>query len=114
MATLAALKLFLELNNVSVIGQFACCGKEFGPAGLEEGEKPRKMGPGEMPDPKIYTMKDGQKITSSYFFHGRPWDHPTPRDVMKAQALVADIIEDMFQTYDGVRAQVCSQYMSIS
>lgn len=114
LATLAALKLFLELNNVTVIGQFGCSGKEFGPAGLEEGEKPRLMGPGEIADPKIYETADGQKITSSYFFHGRPWDHPTDRDIMKAETLICDLVEDMFMTYDGKRAQVCSQYISIS
>ncbi|MCR5784489.1 MAG: hypothetical protein K6G40_02460 [Eubacterium sp.] len=112
-ATLAALKLFLELNNVTVIGQFACCGKEFGPAGLKEGEKPRLMGPGEIADPIIYDTEDG-KITSSYFFHGQPWEHPNDRDVLKAKALICDIVEDMFMTYDGKRAQVCSTYESIS
>ena len=113
-ATLAALKLFLELNNVTVIGQFACCGKEFGPAGLEENEKPRLITPGELPDPAVYETSDGGKITASYFFHGRPWDHPLDRDVKKAQYLIADLIEDMFMTYDGKRAQVCSEYISIS
>lgn len=114
LATLAALKLFLELNNVTVLGQFACCGREFGPAGLKEGEKPRLMGPGEMPDPRIYETSEGEKITASYFFHGRPWDHPMDRDVQKARCLIADLVEDMFMTYDGKRAQVCSQYISIS
>lgn len=113
-ATLAALKLFLELNNVTVIGQFACCGKEFGPAGLAEGEKPRLIGPGEIPDPKVYETADGGKITASYFFHGQPWNHPMDRDVQKAQCLIADLVEDMFMTYDGKRAQVCSEYISIS
>jgi flavodoxin len=113
-ATLAALKLFLELNNVTVIGQYACCGKEFGPAGLAEGEKPRLIGPGEIDDPKVYDTADGQKITASYFFHGQPWNHPMDRDVQKAQCLIADLVEDMFMTYDGKRAQVCSEYISIS
>lgn len=110
----AALKLFLELNNVTVLGQFACCGKEFGPAGLEEGEKPRLMGPGEMPDPKIYELADGTKVTSSYFFHGQPWNHPCQRDIDRAKTMVCDLVEDYFMTYDGKRAQVCSQYISIS
>ena len=114
LATLAALKLFLELNNVTVLGQFACCGKEFGPAGLEEGEKPRLMGPGEMPDPKIYELADGTKVTSSYFFHGQPWNHPCQRDIDRAKTMVCDLVEDYFMTYDGKRAQVCSQYISIS
>ena len=114
LATLAALKLFLELNNVTVIGQFACCGKEFGPAGLKEGEKPRLIGPGEIQDPAVYETAEGEKITASYFFHGQPWEHPNDRDVLKAKALICDIVEDMFMTYDGKRAQVCSTYTSIS
>ena len=113
-ATLAALKLFLELQNVQVIGQFACVGKEFGPAGLEEGEKPMLIDGGEMPDPAVYEKADGTKITASYFFHGEPWNHPNDKDVMKAKILISDLVEDMFQTYDGRRAQVNSEYISIS
>lgn len=114
LATLAALKLFLELQNVDVIGQFACVGKEFGPAGLEEGEKPMLIRPGEMPDPEVYETADGEKITASYFFHGQPWNHPNNKDVMKAKILVSDLVEDMFMTYNGKRAQVNSEYISIS
>lgn len=64
-ATLSALKLFLELQNVSVVGTFACCGIEFGPAGVAEGDKPRVMGPGEVQDPNYYECKDGKKIQGS-------------------------------------------------
>ncbi len=114
LATLAALKLFLELQNVDVIGQFACVGKEFGPAGLAEGEKPMLIRPGEMPDPQIYETEEGEKITASYFFHGQPWNHPNDKDVIKAKILVSDLVEDMFMTYNGKRAQVKSEYISIS
>jgi flavodoxin len=114
LATLAALKLFLELANVDVIGQFACVGKEFGPAGLKEGEKPMLIRPGQMPDPNIYETAEGEKITASYFFHGQPWNHPNDKDVIKAKILVSDLVEDMFMTYNGKRAQVKSEYISIS
>ena len=112
--TLAALKQFLEMNNVSVIGQFACCGKEFGPGGLAEHEKPRMIVPGEMPDAVEYETADGKKITGSYFYHARMWDHPLDRDIQKARFLVSDIVEDVFLTYNGKRSQVCSEYISIS
>lgn len=112
-ATLAALKLFLETNTVSVVGTFACCGKEFGPAGLEKGEKPRLMGKGELPDPKYYDTEGG-KLQGSYFFHSQQWDHPNERDINKAKYLVADLVEDYFLTYDGQRGFVNSEYISIS
>lgn len=112
--TLAALKMFLEMNNVSVIGQFACCGREFGPAGLKEHEKPRLVVPGEIQDPAEYETADGKTITGSYFYHARPWDHPLDRDIQKARFLISDIVEDVFLTYNGKRAQVCSEYISIS
>lgn len=113
-ATLAALKLFLEQNDVTVIGQFACCGKEFGPAGLEEHEKPHLIGGGDIQDPKEYETADGKTITGSYFYHARPWDHPLDRDIQKAKFLISDLVEDVFMTYDGRRAKVCSEYISIS
>ena len=70
--------------------------------------------PGEMPDPEVYETADGEKITASYFFHGQPWNHPNDKDVMKAKILVSDLVEDMFMTYNGKRAQVNSEYISIS
>ena len=113
-ATLASLKLFLELLNVSVIGTFACCGVEFGPAGVKEGEKPRVMGPGEVADPVYYETKEGKKIQGSYFFHNQMWGHPNDRDILKAKFLVADLVEDYFLTYDGQRGFVQSEYISMS
>ena len=113
-ATLASLKLFLALLNVSVIGTFACCGVEFGPAGVKEGEKPRVMGPGEVADPVYYETKEGKKIQGSYFFHNQMWGHPNDRDILKAKFLVADLVEDYFLTYDGQRGFVQSEYISMS
>jgi hypothetical protein len=112
-ATLSALKLFLELQNVSVIGTFACCGKEFGPAGVEEGQKPNVMGPGGVPDPLYYDTKEG-KVQGSYFFHNQMWGHPNDRDILKAKFLVADLVEDYFLTFDGQRGFVGSEYISMS
>lgn len=113
-ATLAALKLFLELNNVSVVGTFACCGKEFGPAGVPEGKKPNTMGHGELPDPVYYGTSAGEKIQGSYFFHNQMWNHPNQRDINKAKYLVADLVEDYFLTSDGMRGAVNSEYISMS
>jgi len=114
LATLEALKNFLSLNDVTVIGTFACCGREFGPAGLKEGEKPRMMVPGEMPDPLYYELADGSKVQGSYFFHYNNWTKPCSRDEAKAKSLIADIVEDYFMTYDGKRRPVFSEYISIS
>lgn len=113
-ATLAALKLFLEMNNVSVVGTFACCGKEFGPAGVAEGEKPKVMGMGGIQEPEYYECKDGKKIQGSYFFHNQMWGHPNERDINKAKYLVADLVEDYFLTFDGQRGFVSSEYVSMS
>lgn len=118
-ATLEILKMFLQLNNVAVIGRFACCGKEFGPAGLLEGEKPSSFTTeeGEMlpvSDPEMYTMKDGTVVQGSYFFHYNNWLRPSSRDEAKAKALIGDIVEDYFMSYDGKRNKIGSQYISIS
>ena len=113
-ATLAALKLFLELQNVTVVGTFACCGIEFGPAGVAEGDKPNVMGPGGIQDPNYYECKDGKKIQGSYSFHNQMWNHPNERDINKAKYLVADLVEDYFLTYDGQRGFVSSEYISMS
>jgi hypothetical protein len=113
-ATLEALKLFLGLLNVSVVGTFACCGKEFGPAGLDEGQKPNLMGPGSIEDPRYYETKDGRQIQGSYFFHNQMWSHPNDRDLLKAKFLVADLVEDYFLTYNGKRGHVASEYISMS
>ena len=113
--TLEALKMFLKMNNCDIVDTFACCGKEFGPAGLEEGEKPDVMpGAPEMSDPVYYTDADGNKHQGSYFFHFGGWGHPSERDLMKAAALVSDIVEDYYMTYNGEMWESTSQYISIS
>ena len=99
---------------MSVIGTFACCGKEFGPAGVEEGQKPNVMGMGEIQDPEYYETKDGKKIQGSYFFHTQMWGHPNDRDILKAKFLVADLVEDYFLTFDGQRGFVNSEYISMA
>ncbi len=118
-ATLEILKLFLQLNNVAVVGRFACCGKEFGPAGLGPGEKPmfnnaQDGTPMPIPDAEVYEKTDGTTITGSYFFHAHMWDKPSPRDEMKAKALIGDLVEDYFCSFNGERNMVGSQYISIS
>ena len=114
-ATIEALKNFLALNDVTVIGTFACCGREFGPAGINEGEKPLMFSKDvELPDPLYYDLEDGTKAQGSYFFHYNNWTKPCSRDEAKAKALIADIVEDYFMTYDGKRRPVFSQYISIS
>lgn len=113
--TLEALKMFLKLNDCDTVGIFACCGKEFGPAGLKEGEKPQTMpGAPEVADPVYYETADGQKHQGSYFFHFSGWGHPSERDCMKAAALVSDIVEDYFMSYHGGVWESTSQYISIS
>lgn len=112
-ATLSALKLFLELQNVSVVGTFACCGKEFGPAGLDKGQKPNIMGMGSIQDPAYYETASGT-VQGSYFFHNQMWNHPNERDLNKAKYLVMDLVEDYFMTFDGQRGFVGSKYVSIS
>ena len=114
LATLEVLKLYLELSSVKVVGKFACCGKEFGPAGLDDGVKPSLMGPGSIDDPVYYKDADGNYHAGSYFFHTHMNDKPCERDFQKARALVSDLVEDYFYSYDGIRKDVASQYISIS
>lgn len=118
-ATLEILKMFLQLNNVAVIGRFACCGKEFGPAGLKPGQKPmfyfdENKNSKPVPETSVYQTKNGEEFQATYFFHARMWDKPSERDKTKAQALIADIVEDYFCTFNGERNMVGSQYISIS
>ena len=118
-ATLECLKLFLQLNNVAVVGRFACCGKEFGPAGLKPGQKPmfnhaEDGTPLSTPEAEIYEKADGTSFFATYFFHARMWDKPGPRDEAKAKALIGDLVEDYFCTFNGQRNMVGSQYISIS
>jgi len=122
LATLEILKLYLELNDVKVIGKFACCGKETGPAGLADGDIPKQANPN-MPEdekaaifrkPQTYLDADGNEHIGSFFFHTHMNDKPGARDEAKAKALIADIVEDYFFSYDGERKRVGSQYLSIS
>lgn len=113
-ATLEILKLYFDLNDVKTIGTFSCCGREFGPAGLKPGEKPHCFDGTVMPDAKTYELADGSTLQSGYFHHAQMWNKPTDRDEMKAKALIADIVEDVFCTYDGVRYDVVTGYSSIS
>lgn len=113
--TLALLKLYLTQKNVRVIGTFACCGKEYGPAGIDDGGKPMVMGPGKLEPPVYYRDADGAYHAGSFFFHTHMNSKPCDRDIMKAKALVADIVEDYFFSHDGLRKEeVFSQYVSIS
>ena len=59
MPSLAYIKMCMEDVRIKSIGQFACCGKEFGPAGLEKGQKPNIMGPGSIQDPEYYETAEG-------------------------------------------------------
>lgn len=113
-ATLEILKLYLDLNDVKTVGTFSCCGREFGPAGLKPGEKPHCFDGTEMPEAKVYELSDGTTLQSGYFHHAQMWNKPFGRDEMKAKALIADIVEDVFCTYDGVRYDVVTGYSSIS
>jgi hypothetical protein len=113
--TLESLKMFLQLNGCDNVGTFACCGKEFGPAGLEKGQKPMVMpGQAELPDPVMYPNEDGEELQGSYFFHYAGWEHPSDRDVMKAYAMICDMVEDYFLSYHGDVWDSKSQYVSIS
>ena len=114
MGTLALLKLYLEQGNVKVIGTFACCGKEFGPAGIDDGGRPMTMGPGHLDPPVYYKDGKGNYHAGSFFFHTHMNAKPSIRDITKAKMLIADIVEDYFYSHDGLRKPVSSQYTSIS
>ena len=122
LATLELLKLYLELNDVKVIGKFACCGKETGPAGLADGEIPKPFNSvldeatksNTFHEPRTFRDADGNTHVGSFFFHTHMNSKPGPRDEAKAKALIADIVEDYFFSYDGQRKRVGSQYISIS
>ena len=64
--------------------------------------------------PKEYIDADGNVHIGSFFFHTHMNSKPGPRDEAKAKALIADIVEDYFFSYDGERKRVGSQYISIS
>jgi len=124
LAILETLKLYLTCNNVDVIGKFACAGRETGPAGIDLGVKPPAVFvPGksieglpkaDVPDAVTYEKKNGEKTPGSYFFHYGHMSKPGPREEAKARAFAADIIEDYFMTYDGVRNIAISEIISIS
>lgn len=123
-ATLELLKLYLNLNNVDVVGKFCCAGRETGPAGYPLGVKPKAdFRPGkkndDMPDADVcdavlYPMGDGTQVPGSYFFHYDLESKPGPREEAKAKAFIADIVEDYFMTYDGERNPFISQIISMS
>jgi hypothetical protein len=124
LATLETLKLYLNLNSVDVVGKFACCGKETGPAGYAPGVKPKKgFLPGkkanDLPDADVcdavkYTNAAGEELYGSYFFHYDITSKPSQRDINKAKYLVCDLVEDYFLSHDGERKIVGSQYISLS
>lgn len=124
MATLEALKLYLTVNDVDVIGKFSCAGRETGPAGYPLGVKPKAdFRPGargdDLPDadvcdPVMYTMGDGTRVPGSYFFHYNCHGKPGPREEARARAFIADIAEDYFMTYDGQVNPPLSEILSIS
>ena len=121
--TLETLKQYLKLNNVDVIGRFSCGGKETGPAGYPVGVKPKK---GFMPgnrnggpdadvcDAVLYTMGDGSQVPGSYFVHYDNENKPGPRELLKADAFISDIIEDFFMTFDGIPNPPLSEILSLS
>lgn len=113
LATLEILKLYLELRSVKVVGRFGCCGREYGPAGVADGGKPMLMG-GTIDPPVYYQDADGRYHAGSFFFHTHMNDKPAERDLMKAKALVADLVEDYFYSHDGLRKDVASSYITIS
>lgn len=108
--TLSLLKLYLEDKGAKVIGEFACCGKEFGPAGLDDGVTPRQIST----PPVYYQDADGNYHAGGFFFHCHANSKPGPREELRARAFIADIVEDHFYTSDGKRRTLGSKYTSIS
>ena len=113
-ATLELLKLYLEVQNVTVVGKFACCGKETGPAGLRDGEIPKTFGNVKLDAPVYYQDADENYHAGSFFFHTHMETKPCARDIDKARYLISDLVEDYFFTNDGMRREPGSQYISIS
>lgn len=122
-AALETLKLYLELNDVDIIGTFCCCGRESGPAGLLPGQLPECTDPDITPEeyakvfrePEVYYDADGNKHYGSFFHHSHMESKPGPRDEAKAKALIADIVEDLYFSYDGeLKNPHGSQYISMS
>lgn len=113
LAALETLDQYLVARNCIPVGRFACCGREFGPAGVKDGEKPMAFGQ-ELPDAKVYYDADGVAHPGSWFFHTDMNHKPGPRDEAKAKALIADLVEDYFYSWDGNRKTPGAKYISIS
>ncbi len=125
LATLELLKLYLNLYSVDVVGKFACCGRESGPAGYDPGVKPKggatpaafrdKNAPdAPVCDAVTYADAEGNEFFGSYFFHFNMNSKPSQRDLWKAKAMMADLVEDYFFSFDGARKKSLSQYISLS
>ena len=106
---LALLKLYLEDKGAKVIGRFACPGKEFGPAGLDDGQVPMQL----REPPVYYKDADGNYHAGGFFFHTSNNQNPAPRHEAQARAFIASIVEDHFYTFDGKRREPDSEYVSI-
>ncbi|MCD7768685.1 MAG: hypothetical protein LUH36_00985, partial [Oscillospiraceae bacterium] len=86
--TLALLKLYMEDKGAKVVGRFACPGKEFGPAGLDDGEVPMQI----HEPPVYYKDADGNYHAGGFFFHCHANSRPGPREEAQAKAFIADIV----------------------
>jgi len=106
---LQLLKLYLEDKGAQVIGRFACPGKEFGPAGLDDGEVPMQL----REPPVYYKDADGKYHAGGFFHHTGNNQNPAPRHEAQARAFIAGIVEDHFYTSDGKRRELGSEYVSI-
>lgn len=85
-ATLELLKLYLEVQNVTVVGKFACCGKETGPAGLRDGEIPKTFGNVKLDAPVYYQtqMKTTMQAPSSSI---PTWRQSRARGILTKRAI---------------------------
>lgn len=106
---LQLLKLYLEDKGAQVIGLFACPGKEFGPAGLDDGVPPMQV----QEPPVYYKDADGNYHAGGFFHHTHNNQNPAPRHEAQARAFIAGIVEDHFYTWDGKRRAPGSEYISI-
>lgn len=106
---LELLKLYLEDKGAKVIGRFACPGKEFGPAGLDDGVPPMQI----HEPPVYYKDADGNYHAGAYFHHCHNNSNPNARHEAQAKAFIASIVEDHFYTSDGKRRELGSEYVSI-
>lgn len=118
------LRTYLGNYDVDVYGEFACGGKETGPAGGAVGTKPRQyFVPGkaqqevpyaDVPDAVIYTTEDGRQWPGSYFFHYNNDEKPGRKEKARARIFISDIVEDFFMTYGGEPFIFGSKVISIS